>query len=251
MVEPIRLAFETWLVLHPRRTKPVGPLPAELRPVDRAPVLEDLPQRAAARVACDRQLLAGIVQVVVGAVGVHRALVQRARARMEVAEAPQVEGPQVHLRVALHDPLGHGAPCPTRRGDAGGKPAGDEHVVALDRLSHDRLAVGRYRDRAVDELLQSRARRTPGCAPRWRARSPRSAPCSAAAAPARTRTARPRRGTRACPFPSRRPRSRRPPASSRSSGPDRAASAASRSSPSSARSPCTGARAPPRGCAHP
>ena len=208
-LEPVRLPLEAGFVDGVLR-EPIRPLPAELRAVHCAALLEDLPQRTAACIARHRQFLARIVQVVIRAIGMDRALVQCTRAGMEVAEAAQVERPEVHLRVALHDPFGHRAPRPAGRGDAGGEAAGDEHVVALGGLAHDRLAVGRHRDRAVDQLLQSQLAERRDALGGRRARSPRSAPCSAAAAPARTRTARRRRGTKACPSPSRRPRSHRP-----------------------------------------
>src|SRR5688572_7984553 len=92
-VEPVRFRFEARLVSG--SSKPVRSLPSEFRAVDRAALLEDRPERAAARVARDGELLAGIVQLVVRAVRVHRALVQRARARVKIAEAPQVEGPEI------------------------------------------------------------------------------------------------------------------------------------------------------------
>ena len=79
---------------------------------------------------------------------------------MMAAEA-HVEGPQVEPRLALDDPS---PPSPRRRRptrDARGEAAGDVDAVAFRRETHDRLAVGRDRDRAVDhgadaELVQDR-----------------------------------------------------------------------------------------------
>src|SRR5919206_2227691 len=91
------------------------------------------------------------VQGVVAAVGLDRALGEVAAGGVVRPEAAHVEGPQVVLGLAVEDPLRYGVAGAAARRDARGEAAGDEEVVEPGRRPHDRLAVGRDRDRAVDD----------------------------------------------------------------------------------------------------
>ena len=57
--------------------------------------------------------------------------------------------------IAMDDPVRHGLASAARCGDAGGEAAGDVEIVELRREPHDRLAIGRHRNRAVDDGLDA------------------------------------------------------------------------------------------------
>ena len=63
---------------------------------------------------------------------------------MHLAEAPDVDGPQIHRRLAAHDPLGDGLARPAAAGDAEGvEPGCDEEAVQAGRFAQDEVTVGR------------------------------------------------------------------------------------------------------------
>ena len=131
--------------------EPVGPLPAELRAEHRAPLRQHPVQRAAPPAAAAVVLLPRPVDGIIAGVGLDRAFVKIGLADVVIAEPADVERPQVHAGLAGDDPFGHQAPGAAGRGDARREAAGDEEVVELGRPAEDRLAVGRDRDRPVDQ----------------------------------------------------------------------------------------------------
>jgi len=67
----------------------------------------------------------------------------------------------IESRLALDDPFRHRLAGAAGSGDARGEAAGDIEIVAFRGQAHDRLAIGRDRDRPVDhradaELVQHR-----------------------------------------------------------------------------------------------
>ncbi len=157
MGEPAGAAFEGGHVLafDAGGRKPVGAFPAEARAEDSALIGEGLVERRAAAAASRMRFLDRPMDQIVAVIGLHRALMEIALAEMMVAEAADVEGPEIHLRLAMGDPLRQRAAGAAAGGDARREAAGDEEIVELGRLAHDRLAVGRDRDRAVDEIADA------------------------------------------------------------------------------------------------
>ena len=75
---------------------------------------------------------------------------------MVLAEAADVDRPEVVGRLALGDPFGERHAGAAAGGDAEGVEAGaDEDAAHLRRLAEDEVAVGREALRAVDELLDA------------------------------------------------------------------------------------------------
>ena len=156
----IDIEFRCWNFVT-RRRKPVRTLPAEARAEDRALGLQQRIERASAAASTGGQLLDRPVDQVVAVIALDRALVAILPAHVMQAEAANVEGPEIALGLAMDDPLRDSPAGTARGGDARGEAAGDEEVVQFRRLAEDRFAVGRDRDRAVDqrtdaELLQDR-----------------------------------------------------------------------------------------------
>ncbi len=91
------------------------------------------------------------------AVELERARPDPAVVALRLAEATDVDRPEVHGRFARHDPLGERASGAARRGDAERiEAAADVEACELRRLAEDEVAVGRERLRAVDQLLDAR-----------------------------------------------------------------------------------------------
>ncbi len=140
--------------LHRRNAvagEPVGTLPAELGAVDRAPVLEDPVERAAPHAARALVLVARPGDGVVAAVALDRAVVEEPRAGVQRPEPADVERPQVEPGIALDDPVGHRLADAAGGGDPRGEAAGEKEILQPRRRPDDRLAVGRNRDRPVDD----------------------------------------------------------------------------------------------------
>ena len=84
---------------------------------------------------------------------------QRARAHpvdapVRLAEAADVDGPEVHRRLAAHDPFGERLAGPAPGGDAVGVEAGAEvKLFDLGRLAEDEVAVGGEGLGAVEHIL--------------------------------------------------------------------------------------------------
>ena len=75
-------------------------------------------------------------------------------APVRLAEAADVDRPQVHRRFAAHDPLGERLAGPAAGGDAVGVEAGaDVEVCNLGRLAKDEVAVGGEGFGAVEHIL--------------------------------------------------------------------------------------------------
>ncbi len=72
-----------------------------------------------------------------------------------LGEAADVEGPEVHARVAVENPMRHRLAGAAGCGDARCEAAGDEEILELRREPHHRLAVGGDRDRSVDQRLDA------------------------------------------------------------------------------------------------
>ncbi len=79
---------------------------------------------------------------VVLAVSLDGALFQKARGAVRPAKAANVEGPQIHARIAVDNPIGHGFARASRCGDARGEATGNEDVIEFRRQSHDGFAIG-------------------------------------------------------------------------------------------------------------
>ena len=135
-----------------RGREPVRTLPAEFVAVDGAGGLQCGMQRTAPRVAAGVGLVRGPRDVIVAAVAFDGPRVHEIPDRMRRAEAAHVEGPQVHSRIAVDDPVGHHPTGAARRRDAGREAAAEVEVVELGREADDRLAVGGDRYRAIDHL---------------------------------------------------------------------------------------------------
>ena len=155
MEKPVGLALEGGHVLgrNTRRGKPVGTLPAHLGtehgPCRRQPLM----QRRQAEVTRRMRLFGGPVDLVIGAIGFDGALFQITRLGLHVGEAAHVEGPQVHAGIAMQDEIRHGETRTSRCGDARGEAAGNVEVLVGRRLAHDRFAIRRDGNGAIDDAL--------------------------------------------------------------------------------------------------
>jgi hypothetical protein len=87
--------------------------------------------------------------VVIG-VGLDGAVFEEAARRVVAPEAPDVEGPEVHARVAVEDPARHGLAGAAGSGDTGGETAGDQGADA--DLAQDRHAFGGGQDDLLETL---------------------------------------------------------------------------------------------------
>ena len=92
------------------RREPVRPLPAEVRAEHGAGRIEHARGAGCgARPRAEMHLLGGPMDLVVGAIGLDRALLEPAALRLRRAEAADVELPEVHAGIAVDDPV---APSP-------------------------------------------------------------------------------------------------------------------------------------------
>ena len=143
---------------HPRLRVPVGALPAHHDTEARATGREPIVQHARANAARGQRLQERPVHRVEGAHHLHRAVAQVARVALEWRHPPDVDVPEIHRRLAAHDPLGHRAARARSRRDADGVEAGrDEEVAALRSLAQEIAAVGREALRPVDVTAHRRA----------------------------------------------------------------------------------------------
>ena len=90
------------------RVEPVGPFPAELRPVHRALRTEYVVERATALTARPGELPIRIGDLVVVAVRLYRAGLEISADGVRRSEPTDVERPQVHPGVPVDDPIRHG-----------------------------------------------------------------------------------------------------------------------------------------------
>ena len=135
----------------PVRALPAGHL-AEARAARREPVVE----RRAADASRGLHLPERPVHLVQQPQGLGRPLVEVPAVALEGHEPPDVHLPQVHRRVAVHDPVGDRAPGAAARREAHGVEAGGDEVAAQRRrLAQDVPVVGREALGSVEEQLDA------------------------------------------------------------------------------------------------
>ena len=168
----------------PSRRKPVRPLPAEFlsRTRRRSPRASRCSGERRSRRAASRSSSGQCDRVVARRSSRPRARRDSARAVVRLPKRRTSNGHRSMPGIAVDDPVRHRQPGAARRRDARGEAAGDVEIVELRREAHDRLAVGRDRDRAVDhgadaDLVQHRD----ALGGRQRERA-RAGPCSAGTA---------------------------------------------------------------------
>ena len=135
--------------------KPVGPLPAGARAKHGTCLFQICHAVETAAGPGPHGFPRRPVHLVIGGIGLDGALLEIARLRMHRAEAPHVEGPQVHARIAMQDGVGHGEPRPARSGNASREAAGHVEIVEFGCQPHDRLAIGGHRNGPVDHRLNA------------------------------------------------------------------------------------------------
>ena len=132
------------LRLHARRGEPVGALPAGDHAEGGAARGQPIVQHRAPHVARGVRLAEGPVHRVEEPDHLAGALAQVGGVALERHEAPDVHVPEIHGRLAAHDPLRQRLAGAGRRGDADGVEAGRHEVVpALGRLAEHVAVVGR------------------------------------------------------------------------------------------------------------
>ncbi len=133
----------------------VDPLPARLLPEDGA--VSGVPAvggRQAQRPP-RRPFVAGVADVVVRLIVLDRPLERVRRRTVLAAEAAHVHVPDVHARLAVHDPLGHDPADAARARDAVGAEPGRHVEPAHLGLAQAELVVGGERLGAVDQLADA------------------------------------------------------------------------------------------------
>src|SRR5262245_29681368 len=157
LIEPARLAFETQFLCPVRAwiDEAERTLPAEARAEDGARRLELLVHGRAPQAAARLVLRARPMDAVIVAIGLDGPLLEIAAGAVRAAEPAHVEGPKVHAGIAVEDPIRHCFAGPARGGNAGGESARHEEIVELWREPQDRFAVGRDRNRTVDDRLDA------------------------------------------------------------------------------------------------
>ena len=155
VLAPVAVAVDRF---HARRRVPVRALPAHHHAEAGAAVGEPVVEHALAHAAgCDR-LKIRPVDGVERADHLHRAVAQVARVRLEGRHAADVDIPEIHRRLAAHDPLRHCAAGACPRRDADGVEAGrDVEVATLRRFAQEEPTVGREAFGAVDVAAHRRA----------------------------------------------------------------------------------------------
>ena len=140
-----------------RRRVPVRALPAHDLAEAGAARGEPVVQHALPHVARGRRLLEGPVHGVQPADHLHGARAQERGIGLKRRHAADVHVPEVHRRLAAHDPLRHRLAGARPRGDADRVEArGDEEVPALGRLAEVVAAVRREALRPVDVTAHRR-----------------------------------------------------------------------------------------------
>jgi hypothetical protein len=95
------------------------------------------------------------MDAVIVAIGLDGPFFEIAAGAVRAAEPAHVEGPKVHAGIAVEDPIRHRFAGSARGGNAGGEAARHEEIVELGRQPQDRFAVGRDRNRPVDDRLDA------------------------------------------------------------------------------------------------
>ena len=157
LIEPARLVLETRYLLQVCTLigKAKRALEAEARAEDGARRLEMLMHRRAPQTAASFVFRARPMDRVIIAIGLDGPFLEIPARAVRGAEPAHVEGPEVHAWIAVEDPIGHRFAGAARGGYAGGESARHEEIVELGRETQDRFAVGRDRNRPVDDRLNA------------------------------------------------------------------------------------------------
>src|SRR5262245_35522306 len=157
LIEPARLVLETryLLLARTRIGKAKRALPAEACAEYGARRLEMIMHGRAPQTPARFVFRAWPMDTVIVAIGLDGPFLEIPARAVRAAEPTHVEGPEVHARIAVEDPIGHRFAGAARGGDPSGEPARHEEIVELGRETQDRFAVGRDRNRPVDDRLDA------------------------------------------------------------------------------------------------